>query len=411
MKRKWIEAGKNLLVVFNNYLAVLAACIWVMGLFKQDEPLVWLWSMFLIVPYAFYLMRIKLQNFFLFFAMHIALPAGALFLPTDVLPKILLMFICIFYAIWSIRIRINNRGYGESVMPPIFMTFVLGGMLLVEKGYSQRGWESVYIAIAIIYAAGYSMYLFADNYLRFVSVNESSAANIPEKEIFKNGFSQSFLYTSLLVVFLALTAKIDTLSYVTSRIGDLLLKLLKFLLSKAPSPEEQAIATVPTEQFLPDMELLPGPAEPSIISEIINQIFRIAGTLLVAFVITVTVVKGFQYLWTGFHKKYVKKETEEETGIDIRESCAIERKKKEEMHRFSFLGNRDKVRKLYRKHILKNQTVILGDLDAHNLEYKTAKECCDKLSSESLKKIYEKVRYSAAEITAEDVRAAKNDMR
>ena len=41
------------------------------------------------------------------------------------------------------------------------------------------------------------------------------------------------------------------------------------------------------------------------------------------------------------------------------------------------------------------------------LKYLTAKECCDKLSEQKLKLVYEKARYSEQTISAEDVRMAK----
>ena len=38
----------------------------------------------------------------------------------------------------------------------------------------------------------------------------------------------------------------------------------------------------------------------------------------------------------------------------------------------------------------------------------TAKECCDRLSEQDLKRIYEKTRYSTEDISAEDVRLARS---
>lgn len=411
MKRKWIETGQDLLVIFNNYLVVIAFCVMIMGLYKQQEHMVWLWAMFLAVPYFCYWARRKVRNFFMFFGLHFMLPIGSVFLPVSLPLKVAMICINTFYAIWSVRIRIQKQGFGENELAPFFVTMMLGAILLVEISYSQRGWENIYIALAIVYAAGYCMYLFVSNYLRFLNVNESSAANIPEKEIFRRGTQQSFLYVSVVAAFLALTANVDVLSRLASFVGDLFVKLLKFLLSRAGGAEEQGMVTTPVEQILPDMEPALGPSEPTIISEIFNQIFRVAGTLLVVTVIIVGIVKGMEYLWNGFHKKYVKKEDELEEGIDVREICGIEKNKKEGMHSLAFLSHRDRIRKIYRKQVLKNQKAIIGDLNMQHLEYKTAKECCDAFAAEKLKVIYEKVRYSTQDITSEDVRAVKSNIR
>ena len=411
MKRKWIETGQDLLIIFINHLILIAFAMTAMGLFRQDEHKVWLWSVLLIIPLIFYVARIKLRNFFLFFALHVAVPVGIIFLPIHILLKLLMVFISMVYFIWSIRIRMQERGYGEGVVAPIFMTGALGVMLLIETSYSQKGWEGIYIAMAIIYAAGYCMYMFTSQYLRFLIVNESSAANIPESEIFHKGFRQTFMYMAGVVTLLVLTANVAWLSYIVSWLGDILLKVARFLFSGAGRTEEEMPITMPVEQIPPDMGMLGEAGEPALIWVILEKLVMIAGALFMVGLIVFGIVKGFQYLWKGFHKDAAKDEKKITTGIDIREACTIEKTKKEGNNWFSFLNNREKIRKIYRKQVLKNKTAIIGDLNTEDLGYMTAKECCDRFSAEQLKKMYEKARYSEAEITSEDVRAAKSGVK
>lgn len=408
MKRKWIETGQDLLVILINHLVFIAFGTMAMGLFKQDKSMVWLWSMLLIIPLVFYWARIKIRNFFLFFALHLAVPVGIIFIPIHILPKLLMIFTSMVYFIWSIRIRIKERGYGEGVMSPVFMTGAVGVMFLIETSYTKKGWEHIYIVLAIIFAAGYCIYLFTSQYLRFLIVNESSAANIPEAEIFNKGFRQTFMFMAGIVTLLVLTANVEWLAYVVSWLGDILLKVLRFLFSGAGRTEEEMPITMPVEQIPPDMGMLGEVGEPALIWVILEKIVMIAGALFMVGLVIFGMVKGFQYLWKGFHKTEDKDEKKISSGIDIRESCTIEKNKKEGNNWFSFLNNREKIRKIYRKQVLKNKTAIIGDLDAEDLEYMTAKECCDKFAAEQLKKMYEKARYSEAEITSDDVRAAKS---
>ena len=100
-----------------------------------------------------------------------------------------------------------------------------------------------------------------------------------------------------------------------------------------------------------------------------------------------------------------------EEGIDIREICEIEKRHKDVGQWHIFRSNRDKVRKIYQKQILKQKQYIIGEEDVRVLEYMTAKECCDTLAADKLKEIYEKVRYSNKDITPEDVRIAKGDLK
>ncbi len=408
MKRKWIETGQNLLIILINHLLLVSFSVTVIGMFMPDGHKVWLWSSLLIIPLIFYWMRIKIRNFPLFFALHLCVPVGMLFLPVHILTKILMVFTGVVYVIWSIRIRMKERGHGEGVVGPVSMIGALGVMLLIETSYSQKGWEGIYIAMAIIYAAGYYMYIFTSRYLNFLIVNESSAANIPEAEIFNNGFRQSFMYVAGVVTFLVLTANMEWLSYILSRIGKIVLKLLVYLFFRGRGAQEEIPVEMPVEQMEQGMGMLPPGSGPALIWVILEKFIMIGVPLFLMGLTLFGIVKGVQYLWKRFHKTSKEDEKKINSEIDIRETCTIEKTKKEGNNWFSFFNNREKIRKIYRKQVLKNKTAIVGTLSAEDLEYMTAKECCDKFAAEQLKEMYEKARYSAEEITSYDVRAAKS---
>ena len=223
MKRKWIETGKDLLVIFNNHIMLIAFCFTMIGLFKYSNHMLWLWSVLLIVPVVFYAIRIKVKNFFLFFVLHVLFSAFFIAVPISIWIKILCLFVCVFYLIWSVRIRFESKDQGEIAFGPLLMMGTLAFLLIIETAFCHRGLEKVYIALAILFMAGYGIYIFLEHYLKFIYLNESSAANIPETQIFKNGLSQSLLCIGGMVTFLILTANVDILSRVASWIGDMLL--------------------------------------------------------------------------------------------------------------------------------------------------------------------------------------------
>ena len=92
---------------------------------------------------------------------------------------------------------------------------------------------------------------------------------------------------------------------------------------------------------------------------------------------------------------------------DVREKCTVERVLDRRKRHSLFLSNREKIRKLYRSRIWKQKWFLIGDENPRKLEYLTATECCDKLSDNALKYVYEKARYSSEKITGEDVKWAK----
>jgi hypothetical protein len=413
MKRNWIETGRNLLIILINHLVLIAFGMTVMGLFNQNQNMIWLWSLMVAVPLVFYWARVKVGNFFLFFILHLMAPVGMFFMPVSILEKLILIFICMVYFIWSIKIRLNeSRNKGEDVLPPIFMAIALFVMTIIENTHSQKGWESIYLVLAVIFAAGYCIHMYTNQYLRFLAVNESSAANIPEVEIFTHGFKQSMMFMIGCVILLVFTANIGWLSYLMSFVGNALFEFLKFIFANAGRTEaEMPIIYEQIQQAAPDMGMLGDPGEPALIWKILEKILMYGGVLAIIGLIFYGIAMAFKNIWKQFHKNVEKDEKAIHTGIDVRESCAIEKVQKEGNSWFSFLNNREKVRKAYRKQVLKNKSTIIGNLNTEDLEYMTAKECCDKFSAEQLKKAYEKARYSAEEITSDDVKMAKSAVR
>lgn len=408
MRRKWIETGQDLLIIFLNHLVMIAFGVTAMGILQQDDHMVWLWSVLLVIPLLFYLAKIKICNFFLFYTLHLAVPIGSIFLPIHLAPKFLMIFISIVYFVWSIKIGIIARGHGEGVVGPTAMTGVLGVMFLTETFYSQKGWESIYVAMAIIYAAVYCMYIYISRYLDFLVVNENSAANIPEEEIFNKGFRQSFIGIASVVIFLVVFSKVEWFarvdSWIVSWIGNIFVKIFKSLFFEEAETQEEMFSTM-IEQEPSDKDMLSEAGEHGWFGSFFETIILIVGALIVIRLL----VYGIRYLWQEFNNNSEKEEKTFNRSIDIRETCTIEKSKKETNNWFSFLNNREKIRKIYRKQVLKNKTAIIGNLSAEDLGYLTARECCDKFSAEQLQKMYEKARYSVEEIVLGDVKAAKSD--
>ena len=408
MIRKFIETMQDLLIILINHLPLLGLGITVMGLFGQEQHYIWLWGAAVAVPLVLYFARVKIGNFFLFFALHLILPVIAFMVPVWILPKIILLVMVLIYVVWSVYIRLRSKTMGEGLLKPLFVISMLGALTLVENLNNKMGWEWIYIALAMVYLAGYFIYNFIDQYLHFLTVNESSAANIPEQEIFSSGMKQTFLFMLGSVVVLLLTANVGWLAYIMSWLGKGLLAVIRFLLSGRSGEQIEEIEPSVMESAPQDMGgMFAEEGKTALIWIILEKILMAAiGVLLIGLVVF-GIVMGFRYLWKYFHAGSKKEDEVLQSGIDIRETCIIEKKQKEASDWFSFLKPREKVRKIYRKQILKHKKEIIGENTPENLEYMTAEECCEKISSEELKLIYEKARYSSEEITSEDVKRIK----
>jgi hypothetical protein len=337
------------------------------------------------------------------------IPAGMFFLPIWILPKIIAFAMALIYMIWSISIRLKEKTPGEKVLSPIFMIGALGAMTLVENMHTKKGWEPIYLYMVIIYIAGYCVYMYTSQYLNFLVVNESSAANIPEQQIFVSGMKQTMVFMAGGLCVLLMTANVGWLSYLMSGVGKVLLAFMRAIFAGiAQGQQEDVVVEEEVVEQGSGGGMFGEPADPALIWVILEKIAMAATAIIIVSTIIIMLYKGIKYLWDNFHAESIKEDKKIQNNIDIRESCVIEKQVKEGGGIFSFLSNREKVRRYYRKQMSKKKDMIIGDRDVEMLEYMTAKECCDKLDARNLKKIYEKTRYSAEEITSEDIKLAKS---
>ena len=239
-------------------------------------------------------------------------------------------------------------------------------------------------------------------------MNEHSASNIPEQEIFFFGMKHSAMFAGGSVFFLILTANLDWFSKIMTAVGNRIVKLLSSLFQNVRYEyvEVQQVEEIVEGAQEPYFELF-------IDFEFVYVILRLIDKLLnlVAIVFVISLILNISRgIYDFFRQKLLLngpiKASKYHSNQDVREYCAVDSNKKENNTRL-FLNNREKIRRIFRKRILKNKTEIIGDRNPKVLEYLTAKECCDKLSAENLKTIYEKARYSAEDITMDDVRKIK----
>ncbi|MBE7043796.1 MAG: hypothetical protein E7399_09970 [Ruminococcaceae bacterium] len=419
MKRKWIETCQTLLITQMNHWIIITAVMTVLGLFKEERTHLLLWFVFGIVPIMLFFVRESIRNFFLFFAIHMVLPVAAVYLTglllsEDIVLRIILIALTVIYVIWSIVIRLKSKKNSENLIPPLVAICAMGILTLIENLQCKRGWEWYYLLMAILYLSGYFINFFMNNYLRFLSVNESSAAVMPEQEIFSSGMKQTVLFTIAGVLVLFLTANVKWVSYVLSWVGNVLLVVLRAFFSLFSKEESEEVPVfVMQEQVAPDMSGLAEGGKSGLLWLILEKIIMTLVAVGIVALIVFAVVMFFRFLWNHFHEARKGEEQKIQKGRDLHEVCGIEKNAKETSTVWlPFLNNRDKVRKIYRKQILKNKNSIVGNHNMEDLERMTAKECCDKMPIEKdfadiLKKIYEKARYSPNDITSEDVKSMK----
>ncbi len=414
MKRHLLEFINEFLRIQMNHMTFFAAGMLLLGLFHTEGPGLAYWVLFSFLPLYHYILRRNIKNVFLFIFLHLPAPVLTAVYPFGHLGyRVVFLLLSVIYAVWSMVVKVKSPEEEEEIFHPIFVFVLIGGTSILLDVVWSNVWYSYFLGAAIYYIACYFVQTFIERYQDFLIVNQFSASNIPEKEIFTVGLRQTGVYTLIGLVLIFCTANVEWMAYMLRMLGRGLLAVIRVLLNllagDAPDeipPEETIVNNAKQEFGFGDA------GEPFLIWKILEYIVMFAVTVGIVVAIIYGIYRFVRFILTNFRDKGVEKAAVQ-SGIDIREYVSIERDEKGAFPFFRFRDNREKVRKAYKKYILKEKKQIIGDLEAQALNIYTAKECCNKLAlntspdKKALQYIYEKARYSEQEISAEDLSLLK----
>ena len=407
MSRKAIAFARIILNIQLNHLIFVAAAVSLMGVIGSSDSHLLFWIGTGIVPVFLYFWRVKVKKIAVFFIGMCALLTVGVVLPLDIFMKFLTIGMILLYCIFTVRKKLTERPELVELVSPAVFVLVIGAMTFKNHIYTGQCF-----GIAWGYLIGYFLYHFMTEYLNFVNINENSASNMPEKELFTQGVKQVGVFTGITIGIAWITSNTDWIAKIVTAFGGWIKGFLKYIFAGiAGAIEEESVPEAPVV----DMGQDEGIFEPVEYSELWLKIQEILEALyyVIVFLILVAIVFFGVRLIVHFVKenftKIGKKKANKEilSNQDIRESCREEVSKKEKRVLFDFLSNEQRIRAIYKKKVLQEKVKIVGEAGPEGLAYLTAKECCDKIEAAELKEVYEKVRYSSEKVTGEDVRRVK----
>lgn len=355
MKREWMQNVRDILCIVLNHLLLIAAVITVSDLFLVENLNLFIWIGIVVIPLGLYYITKKTAK----------------------------------------------------LIPPWMGIFLLGVMSLIEKIMTVQDWGVYYYVIAFVYLLVYYVYYFSDKFLGFLRLNQSTASNIPIADIFQNGVGLTVLFSACSSVILLISANLDWVRVIADRIWIGISALLRSIFSRINT---QKLPPQREEDIPPEPQINDGGISDYIPENTMDN-FRNAVLILLCIAIIIGFILFLYYVYwviKSLEKSQIEKNRKGKLpeNEDVREYCGIEKNTQRKGGALVFLNNRQKVRKLYQKKIFKRKKELVGEQE-RELKYLTAKECCDRLSEQQLKLVYEKARYSEESITAEDVRLAK----
>lgn len=387
-------------VLFSVFLVILSAA-------DIERPQFFLWGVLSIIPFIFFIIRRYISDFLFFVGGHIGLLAIMIIMPSyNIVEKVLICFMVIFYFGQSIYIKFRKSGKESNGIIPVVSVGIIAGSLFLQHFQKKYLFDNYYVVLFIVFFSLFAIQYYIDNFLKFMNVNKNSVGYIPKNEIFISGFSMSALYTVFGVIILLFSLNTKWLEHIFKLIKYVLVIILKFLLSFGKPSELEFQLDEEIIQEIPD--IIPQDEATSFwLWEVIQNILMYVVLIGVIFALTISIRKLIIYLIQRFREKRNIIEKANKTVNDVRQKCEVEKKEKRTVPFWQLFTPEEKIRRIYKKRIIKEKEKIIGDLEVRKLNSYTSMECGVCIEDTDMVHLYEKARYSNYDCSKDDIRNMK----
>lgn len=418
MKLRKLDLLHEFLSEQMNHWLLFPAALIVMGLSgmyaRRGGPNIVLWALCGLLPPLFFLVRDRIERFFPFLLLHIAVAAPAFLLPLgNSIERFLCVACSIGYLIQSFYVRMKGESPYTAPFHPAVGVLLSAVSILLQRYQGESSWDAWHVISLVFCLAIYALILYIQQYKDFLAVNESSTGYLPAAEMFRSGFLLVLVYVVPGALLLILCANIGDLGYLWAAFKRWLVSALRHLFSgmnaenqmTEPIPE----AEMPVEEFTPQIMDVP---ETFYVWRILEIIALIVMSVALVFFLVWIMIALIQFIRHRFARgfRHRKKKQDDELEIDVREKCDIESIPFRRRRLTEFLSPAQRIRRLFKKRLLTN-VQYLADGNPQKLSLLTPKECGERLEEEQMARIYEQVRYSDKEATNDTLRQMKNALR
>lgn len=416
---KRITLLREILVTQMNHLALfpLMAAVFC-AIWEYPSKIEYLWLLIGPVSFAFYFLRVNIKNFFVLLAAHMAVIWAVSFLFSGVGGASFYCLACVGYGIYSFILRMRSLDFQDGRIPmPLAAGIAAFSFYFINYILSDIDLE-LPIIMAFILSFGLSLLVtYLESYINFLIVNRSSTGHIPAREIFFSGSFMAVICVLLMMLLLLSTSGIGWLQVILSGIGRVVSAVLRVIFSLI-GPDEHGI-------YVDDSHIDSGTVteiqqgEPALIWNILTVLATIALAAAAVWMAICIVKRAYAFIREQMAYKGIPSDDNELGSItDVREKCkTVARTGSPESPLFKNLlkrlSNAEKIRRLYKKSVLKYSEVIArsknprGESVPDKPERMTAGEWGSVLNKPDIAKIYDKARYSDSECTPEDYRLMK----
>ena len=413
-----IEILKNITAELLNYLVVCSCAYIILADFAKRQMPLWLFVTGAAVPLFFYGLREWCDRLWLFLLAH-GLPflAFAGLYKGNIIDKTVMSAVIVLYIFLSVSKRIHSTGRGMEVVAPAAVAGVYLALYLLDYAQREGANGGLLLQLLICFVAGYYMFYYLRQFLSYVDINARTTENIPVKRVF---FSSAALAAGFSVIAFCVITICANRSLI-ERVSAMLKAFLKSLLSliKINSGEITAEPEVFEHQGGGGFPDLGEAAEPSLFMQIMDVMLTLAAFALILFFVVSGIIALKKLLEEGFAAKGFKNKITEAEFTDriehIGRTDDKDRKKKASLLEKwkKAVSPEKRIRRIYKKTILKNVPAWQGEKLEGLLYSATARECCLRIftkqpeCAEEFAVLYERARYGIGLCKPEDVSRMK----
>lgn len=421
MKTKNIELLHEILTEQMNHWLLFPCALTIWGLAERYTgkvgQMLLLWLICGILPFLFFIIRSRVDGFFRFMFLHLAVSAPGpvvLFL----LDRMILLFICsacaVGYMIYSLIVYLSEDKPDTAPLHPVVGILLSAMSIFLLRYQNINGWDLYFVVPLVVALALYALTLYIRQYMEFLAVNASSAGHLPAVEMFRSGFMLVSGFVLGGAVILLIFANVGNYGPLWMAVKRWLRDSLRSLFSGLPKSAPNDLAPLAEAEMEP-LEMIPQTVEfsqPALIWQILEIAAYVIVSCFFACCVIIFLYRMIQFLRLRFARslQVTKPKQEIELDLDVREKCGIERISSKRRNLSELLSPAQRIRRLYKKRILAS-VQELTEGNRQRLRILTPKECGMRLEEEQMAHIYEQVRYSDNEATSDTLRQMKNALR
>ncbi len=417
-----LEILKNIIAELANYLLVAAVSNVLLVNIMQDKADRKVFFWLAAVPLFCYFLREVCKTLPVFLVLHL-LPLAAVIIiyRGSLAQKVFSVGIVTVVLILSLIKRFDKKeGQGmEVLMPPAAMGILIG-LYIIDALQGIGSCGSFLLKITVWFTFAYFVFYFFKQFLHYMDMNNRTTDNIPMRRIFYPALGLSCGFSAVAAAVIAFISNRQLMDRVGQAIRNALLAALKFILSLFSVNQEPSSSVSPEEAAQEVIwEAAQEITEEAAVFKVLDILIAVVVFAVISTVLIMAVIGAIKLIKAAFARKRKRQLIGEEIFSDKVENLKPvadfkEKKGSSPWERLKeSLSPEEKIRRIYRKTLLKKAASWDGEKKAAILKKGTARECCGQLYPQSeedaqkLAALYEKARYGNGLCRQADVRRAK----